>query len=236
MSTRGFARGHLAAVGIAIGMAAAVGSQAQAAGQWAGGYIGFKTDFTGINIDYTNPGTTTPEQHLSGIMLGATAGYDVEVGSLVIGIAGDAAFGNLHDFVHDGNYITESGDVKALGAIRGRIGVDMGNFLPYVTGGVMFGGLQQGEICPAPAAAPFGFCSTHGPFDLKQSKTIVGGTIGVGAEYMFARGWTMQAQYLHTFFPETTFTLSPDAKGNPLPDSIAHPSLDQVSLSFIKRF
>jgi opacity protein-like surface antigen len=112
----------------------------------------------------------------------------------------------------------------------------MGNVLPYVTGGAALTSLKQGEVCPEPAAAPFGFCHSHGPFDLSESKTLVGGTVGAGVEVALAPGWTLQAQYLHTFFPDTTYVLSPDANGDPLPPSTAHVSMDEGSVSFLKRF
>lgn len=230
-----YSRGHRAALALSfvwlgIGTAGAFA----ASPQWAGGYVGFEGDFDATHITYTNTGT--PHQELDGALLGVQAGYDWNLGSLVVGVAGDATFGKLAADVRDGNYITESGEINALGVLRARVGIPIGDVLPYFTGGVAVTSLQQGEVCPAPAAAPFGFCHTHGPFDLTGSKTLVGGTIGGGVEAIVAPGWSVQAQYLHTFYPAASFVLSPDGNGDPLPESVAHASTDEGTIAFLRRF
>jgi outer membrane immunogenic protein len=221
----------LIVAGVLLGTA---GAQAGSSHQWTGAYLGFEADFDAANVTYTNTGT--PHQDMSGGLLGVQAGYDFEMGPLVVGLAGDATFGNLNAFVRDGNYITESGKINALGLLRGRVGLPMGNMMPYFTGGAAFTSLQQGETCPEPAAAPFGFCHTHGPFDVSGSKTLVGATIGGGVEAFIAPGWTVQAQYLHTFFPEASYVLGPDGNGNPLPASVAHLGMDEGTVAFLRRF
>jgi len=241
-------RGWEAALLLATGFVI-LGSAAASAGSlpWNGAYLGFEGDFDATTITYTNTGT--PNQNLDGALLGVQGGYDWNLGGLVVGFAGDATFGNLNTVVRDGNYITESGQINALGMLRARVGAPMGSFLPYVTGGVALTSLEQGEVCPDPIAAPYGFCnhgfasdpnypmgSSPGPFDLKQRKTLVGGTLGAGFEVAFAPGWTLQAQYLHTFFPATTYVLGLDSDGTPLPPSTAHVNIDEGSVSFLKRF
>jgi len=247
VSKRTFVRGRKAAFLLATGFAM-LGSADASAGSspWSGAYLGFESDFDATSVTYTNSGT--PHQNLDGALLGVQAGYDWSFGGLVIGVAGDATFGNLNTVVRDGNYITESGQINALGLLRARVGVPMGNFLPYVTGGVAVTSLEQGEICPDPVAAPYGFCnhgisgdpnyagSSPGPFDLKQQKTLVGATLGAGFEMTVASGWSLQAQYLHSFFPNTTYVLGPDSDGKPLPPSTAHISMDEGTVAFLKRF
>lgn len=235
MTDRGFVRGRMAAVWMALVCVAAASPLSASAGEWSGAYIGFKSAYVLNPIDYVNTGT--PDQNLSGAMLGVAGGVNFDMNKIVLGVTGDVVIGNLNDFVRDGNYITESGKMNFSGSLRARAGVDMGNVLPYLTAGVMLASLEQGEICPDPIAAPFGFCHTHGPFNLKQTQTLFGATVGGGVEVMIAQGWSLQGQYLHTFFPATTYLLGPDGDGHAtLPASVALPNYNEASLTLIKHF
>jgi opacity protein-like surface antigen len=240
MRVGGVLRAHWLAVGVfaILVSGSTVASAADWAGStWSGSYVGLKTAYDSLQVDYTEPGT--PGQGLNGAMIGLAGGMDFQANSLVLGVAGDVEFGNITAFARDGNYITESGKANVIGTLRGRAGFAMGNWLPYITGGLAITSLEQGEICPDPAAVPNGFCRPalgHAPFDLKSSKTLVGGTFGGGIEVKMSEGMSIQAQYLHSIFPTTTYILSPDASGNPLPASEAHPTLDEGSLTFVKRF
>lgn len=210
------------------------GTSALAAEKWHGPYIGFESAFAQANVDYSNTGT--PEQNIDGGMFGAVVGYDHRFDNFVIGLTADVLAGTAQDFVRDGNYITESGKVPTVATIRGRFGVAFGDTLFYGTGGVMLANLEQGEVCPSPAAAPFGFCHTHGAFDLKGSKWQTAPVIGGGIEHAFAPGFSLQVQYLHGFFPATDYVLGPDGIGSPLPVSTTHMGVDLVTAALIKRF
>jgi len=193
------------------------GAQAQTH-DWTGFYLGAHGGWGGTTVDYINPGT--PEQHLGGALVGAQAGYDFQFDNVVVGAFTDISFMKWNAFERDGNYITEEGEMSHLGSIRAKVGYAVGDFLPYVMAGVAYGDLLQQEQCPSPAAAPFGFCSRNGPFNLDKTHTQWGEVIGAGLQYSIGGGWDVGGSYSHYFMPKTTFRLSPDAKGNPLPDSI----------------
>ena len=105
----------------------------------------------------------------------------------------------------------ERGSSAWQGMVKGRLGYAYGRFLPYVTGGVAVRDLTQGESCPTPAAAPFGFCSTHGPFNLTKSKLQVAPVVGAGLEYAITDRLSVYGEYTHAFWGKTSFVLAADA-------------------------
>jgi len=200
-------------------------AQAQPKDQWTSIYIGAHGGWAGSTIEFPlNPGPGgTPWQDLYGAMIGGQIGAQYQFHSnLVVGVEADVSFGNLNATVRDGNYITESGKIGALGTARLRLGYAIGPFMPFVTGGLAWDTLKQGEVCPDPAAVPFGFCrpaAGHAPFNLTQTKTETGTVWGGGVEYAIGYHWSLKAEALWADFGKTQFTLCCDVGGNPLPPS-----------------
>ena len=114
------------------------------------------------------------------------------------------SFGNVRDFIRDGNFLTQDGELQAFGTVRARLGYSFGSFLPYVTGGLMWARLHQGITCPD--AAPFGVCSITGAFDSRSTETLTGWTAGFGAEYAIARHWSIKGEVLFGRFDTQGFT------------------------------
>jgi opacity protein-like surface antigen len=100
-----------------------------------------------------------------------------------------------------------------VGTVRARVGYDLGKFLPYITGGLAYGGLSShlanydygmtsqytfGPIIPSPGpigvvAEPVGSTTTG------YNPTVnFGWVLGAGAEYMVADGWSVKGEYLYT--------------------------------------
>ena len=77
-----------------------------------------------------------------------TVGYNYQFDRFVLGVEGDYSWGDITDSKRDGNDIIENSKIDGFGTIRGRIGYVVGNFLPYVTGGVSFERMQLGQSCP----------------------------------------------------------------------------------------
>jgi outer membrane immunogenic protein len=100
-----------------------------------------------------------------------------------------------------------------VGTVRARVGYDLGKFLPYITGGLAYGGLTShlanydygmtsqytfGPIIPSPGptgivAEPAGATTTG-----YNTTVNVGWALGAGAEYMVADGWSVKGEYLYT--------------------------------------
>ena len=170
--------------------------------KWQGFYIGGHGAYLSAETDYTNP--ATPSQTLEGAMLGLQAGYNWQMGRVVLGVEADVSFGNVNDFIRDGNFLTEDGDMRAFGSVRARLGYSFGNFLPYITGGLMWARLEQGITCPD--AAAFGVCAGTGAFDVRSTETLFGWTAGAGAEYAISRNWSLKAEVLFGKFETEDYT------------------------------
>jgi outer membrane immunogenic protein len=84
-----------------------------------------------------------------------------------------------------------------IGTARARLGYSLGNFMPYVTGGLAFGGLS-GIINYAYSESYTGSSTTtifeHGSNSIVQP----GWVLGAGAEYMVADNWSIKGEYLYT--------------------------------------
>lgn len=84
-----------------------------------------------------------------------------------------------------------------LGTARARIGYSLGNFLPYVTGGIAYGELS-GVINSANAGSSYGNYS-YASFEQGSNSAVqTGWALGAGAEYMVAQSWSIKGEYLYT--------------------------------------
>jgi outer membrane immunogenic protein len=117
---------------------------------------------------------------LSGGVVGGTAGYNWQIGQVVLGVEGDIDWSGIRDttttFCPAG--CTTNNDW--LGTVRGRLGYAFDRFLPYVTGGLAVGDIR--------ATTP-GFAGA--------TQTNAGWTAGAGLEFAIAGNWTAKAEYLH---------------------------------------
>lgn len=227
----------VARTAFAIGLLATTQAHAQGperAYSWTGFYAGIHGGQAWGDQSYTNTGT--PSQNFTGGIYGAQLGYNLQTSNIVWGIETDISTGKLNDSVRDGNYIVETGEIRSQGTIRGRLGLALGRTLPYLTAGYAWANVKQGESCPAPAAAPFGFCHTHGPFDLTQTKMQSGFVWGGGVEHAISHNWSIRLEGLHTVYNATTYNLSPDANGAALPPSEAHLKSTQLRFGLNYRF
>jgi outer membrane immunogenic protein len=173
---------------------------------WEGFYIGGHGGWGHDEFNFFTPITTTPDESSKGAFGGVQAGYNFQRGNIVAGIETDASFGNLADVGHDGNYLTESTDIKQFGSARARVGYAFGQVLPYVTGGLGWANVTGGDACPA--GAQFGVCSKLGLYSLTNDETYFGWTAGGGLEVAVNQSWSVKAEYLHAdlgskFFPIT---------------------------------
>jgi outer membrane immunogenic protein len=160
----------------------------------------------------------------SSVIGGGQIGYNWQQASWVFGLEADGQWQQLvqHSFVRFGSnpaagkpmgsvatdtayFRSEQG---ALGTFRGRVGWTGGSWLLYATGGLAVGDVKHsatevlapGNTCPAVS----GNCRTG-----SDDTTKVGWTVGAGAEWMFARNWSIGAEYLYVDLGSSTITLAP---------------------------
>lgn len=113
-----------------------------------------------------------------GIFSGAL-GYNFQTGPVVFGLEGDIGFSNIRGSAGCGITNCDTAN-KWLGTVRGRLGYAAGNYMPYVTGGWAFGGVDTWVTGVGSA-----------------SDTRSGWTLGGGVEAAVAGPWTAKIEYLH---------------------------------------
>lgn len=182
-------------------------STAQADGMangWHGFYVGAHGSYLDTDTDYINP--ATPEQSFSGAMLGIQAGFNIDIGPRwIFGVEGDISWGNLDEFIRDGNFLTQDGNIDTSGTLRARLGYLVSpEVLLFATGGLAWNTLEQGITCPA--GAGFGICAVTGAFDSRSSESFVGWVAGAGIEFQIAPKWSLKAEAMAGDYGSSDYT------------------------------
>ena len=168
---------------------------------------------TGNNRITSNGASTSTS--LNGLLGGAQAGYNWQLGSWVYGLEGDIqATGQSGDglfatsallgavingVVATGTLInTTTYKLPWFGTFRGRIGYAADRWLVYATGGLAFGEIS------AESTTALGFSAGVGippPAQSLSSREVrAGWVIGAGVEAAFATNWSLKVEYLHLDF------------------------------------
>lgn len=184
-------------------------------GNWDGAYVGVFGGYVWGDVDHTGviPGLfldTGADLDIAGWQLGVRAGADFTVGSgIVVGVVGDVAWSNV-----EGSGTFEDGDNANLGigadvvdvtydldwqgSVRGRVGVDAGAFLPYVTAGLAFAHMNHS-------------IGIEGGFfdgDYREGDdTYFGWTAGAGVEFAVADNMSLNLEYRYSDFGEATIDM-----------------------------
>jgi outer membrane immunogenic protein len=90
------------------------------------------------------------------------------------------------------------------GSGRVTLGRSYGQWLFYGTGGIAFARVDMDANFPA---AIFGGGAQIPAFFASDSKTLVGGTVGLGTAYMLTRNWEIGAEYRYTFYAQSAYNL-----------------------------
>jgi outer membrane immunogenic protein len=166
------------------------------------------------NFDYYGDPYMNGSANSTSAILGGQAGYNVQQGHLVFGIEGDIGYLGLsaqgadthtsyagdpnchgpdwHYCNINGKYDTSGG---LYGDLTGRVGYATNRVLFYGKGGVAFLNADLKTHYDG-AKWPSGTV----PFDFDHSETLVGWTIGAGAEVALSPSWSVKAEYQHFDF------------------------------------
>jgi outer membrane immunogenic protein len=129
---------------------------------------------------------------VSGGLIGATVGYNVQLGQVVFGVEGDIDWsgikGDMNPVLCPGGCTTRN---HWLATVRGRIGYAFDRFLPYLTGGLALGNID--------ATLP-------GLVGIDQ--TNAGWTIGGGIEFGVTNNVSLKAEYLYVDLGSVTCGLN----------------------------
>jgi outer membrane immunogenic protein len=202
---------------------------------WSGFYGGVNAGWIGstgntITLTGTDTGTSglgsmladgvipsTVNLGYNGFLGGGQLGYNWQSGNWVFGLEGDI----------DGASAKSSGifpdcllppppvglappltlnaarELDWLGTVRGRIGyTPLAPFLVYATGGLAVGEHKLGIGLSDPTASPVANLFNE------TSSTSAGWTVGAGAEWMFARQWSLKAEYLYVDLGNVSSTIN----------------------------
>jgi outer membrane immunogenic protein len=147
---------------------------------WTGLYLGATAGYGWGTSRHTDiNGATTGDFDTDGFIGGGTLGYNLQAGQIVWGIETDFSFTDIsgRSFVACGAGCSSSTDW--LWTLRGRVGLDLNGWMPYITGG-----LAVGDISAVTQAVSMG------------SETAAGWTVGGGLEVKLDRNWSVKAEYL----------------------------------------
>jgi outer membrane immunogenic protein len=147
---------------------------------WTGLYVGAQAGYGWADTFQFDGAGVFSSDEASGFIGGGTLGYNVQSGQIVWGVETDFSYSDVS---------TGSSACGAPGAcsaamdwlwtLRGRIGLDMNGWMPYVTGGYAM----------ADVSADNGNSS--------GSATVSGWTVGGGLEVKLDRNWSFKGEYLY---------------------------------------
>ncbi|WP_029041827.1 outer membrane protein [Cucumibacter marinus] len=161
-------------------------------GDWDGIYIGA---FGGIGSGLADhvSGPATNDIDLSGTILGVTGGANFYLSDVIIGgLAVDFAWTNMTGTYTGG--LTSTHTIDSQGAVRGVLGYDGGNIMPYVTGGIAFATATR--------------TSTWGGPNNTATATHTGYTLGGGAQIKVSENLALDVQYRYTDLGEQVYEWS----------------------------
>jgi outer membrane immunogenic protein len=145
---------------------------------WTGFYIGIN----GGGAWGTSSWDSTRSFDVSGGMIGGTIGYNWQTGPWVLGLEGDLDWASVKGSTNVIGCVTANCSTENtwLGTVRGRVGYAFDRWMPYITGGVAFGGVDASQA-PFPGG----------------SSTQVGWAAGAGLEFAVVNNVTAKVEYLH---------------------------------------
>src|SRR5262249_25638146 len=136
-------------------------------------------------------------------MVGGQVGYNYQIGKWVLGVEGDAAWGNLKD------ESVCAGGINAcwtrqnwLATVTGRVGYAFDRALFYVKGGAAFTRADYFKTAPIPSI-----------LDERGGGRRDGWITGAGMEYALWNNWTMRLEYDYLDFGSRTIALNNIATG-----------------------
>lgn len=173
-------------------------------GFYAGANLGYGWD-SGTNINSLSADGTTvgaadgvgisDKTSLSGAFGGVELGYNAQFLGAVVGVATDV---NISDINDTSNIMVSLGGAPAtnvgtrqsvidwFGSTRLVLGIPIGNLLPYVTGGVAYGGVRDSATIAVGESAK-----------LSSDDTRYGWAAGGGLGMKMSNNWNVKLEYLH---------------------------------------
>jgi outer membrane immunogenic protein len=153
---------------------------------WSGLYVGAQVGYSWNADDWRNvPGGPNAE----GWLAGGHVGYNMQFNMLVVGVEGSLAWSNASGSGRcgPGNIFRCGTDHNWTGDLRVRAGLAADRALFYVAGGIAADEVEASAkllVCPGGSAS--------------KTETMVGYTIGGGAEFALTNNWILGAEYKYS--------------------------------------
>jgi outer membrane immunogenic protein len=195
---------------------------------WTGLYVGLNVGYGWANISsflpediddqihYVPPGGVKTDLEPDGWFGGGQIGFNYQRDSVVFGLeadwqGGDMEASSIRRYPHiafDGNPdvdawfdTTTKVKIDQFGTVRGRVGLALGKFLPYVTGGLAWAEAKSESTTLYDVTVPPIF---RGPWVAKDSVYHIGWTVGGGVEVALTDNLSVKAEYLYLDFGDAT--------------------------------
>jgi outer membrane immunogenic protein len=175
---------------------------------WTGFYVGVNggygtTDLRGNNFGAgSGVGPVSAFGNPSGGMIGGTAGYNYQIGQMVVGVEGSLDWADMSKGRTFANGSTDSFKVDSVGNVLGRVGYAWDRTLFYVAGGYAGGDVHARAMNDTAFGLSFPGSSGW------QSGYAVGG----GIEYAVTNNISVKGQYLFSQLEgKTYYGGTPDA-------------------------
>jgi outer membrane immunogenic protein len=160
---------------------------------WTGFYIGINGGGGWGRSNYSGA-LAGSDFRTSGGLIGGTLGYNYQVGQAVFGLETDLDWSNVRGSGTCGALTCETRS-NWLGTARGRIGYAFDRFMPYLTGGLAYGGVKT-------SVSGFG----------DNTSTKAGYALGGGLEAAIAGPWSAKIEYLYADLGRASAPLGTDAR------------------------
>jgi outer membrane immunogenic protein len=180
---------------------------------WTGFYLGINGGFgygTTSNTNFANQ---------TGGLIGATGGYNLQMGQFVVGVEGDVDWADMKRGNSFASPLGAGGastnyQIDTMVTARGRVGYAIDRTLLFITGG--YAGMETRANLSDPN---FG--------SMSQDRWRSGGVIGGGIEYAFTNNISAKAEYLWAPLQDKTYWAgTPDQETNRMSMSIARVGLN----------
>jgi len=156
---------------------------------WTGFYVGGTIGSASITTKYSSSDFgdwSSNSSQGAGILAGVTAGYNYQIGSIVLGVEADYAFANAQNS-YGSYYVSNQSKLDSFGTLRARFGYAFDRTMVYATGGLAFGQVQSKSFLYYDSAdCRSGF-----------KKTAFGWTVGAGVEHALTKNLTIKAEALY---------------------------------------
>lgn len=166
---------------------------------WTGFYLGGELGWIRTDPEYTTgavllgaPFAVSSTSSKDGLSYGVLAGYNYQMGNLVLGVEGDFqgwTVGQIRYTAITGDFLTAHSKWGA--SVRGRLGYAAERALFYVAGGAAF--VSNNTSVPTTGIS------------IDGDGTRVGWTVGAGIDYAFTNNWFTGLEYRYSQYQSKSF-------------------------------